>query len=222
MRIHGWLCLLFAAMALPGCAESVLLKNGFTITVDRHETEGDTVHLYLAGGGTADLRTNDIASFTPDPAPVKETAAPAPEAKPTPAPPQVTLDDLIRVSSARHGLDPALIRSMIAAESAGHPRAVSPKGAAGLMQIMPGTARVLGVADVFDPGNNVEAGTTYIRQLLDRYGHDLTLALAAYNAGPGTVQSYQGLPPYRETDTYIRRVITLFNNEKSNQEKTRP
>jgi soluble lytic murein transglycosylase-like protein len=109
---------------------------------------------------------------------------------------------------------------MIAAESAGNTRAVSPKGAAGLMQIMPGTARVLGVQNPFDPESNVEAGTSYIRQLLDRYGHDLALALAAYNAGPGTVQSYKGLPPYRETDAYIRRVITLFNNEKSNQEKS--
>jgi soluble lytic murein transglycosylase-like protein len=219
MRFGYRLGLVLALLALPGCAESVLLRNGFTVTVDRHETEGDTVHLYLSGGGTADLAASDIASFVSDPAPAKP--AEAPEPKPT-APARITLDDLIRVSSARHGLDPDLIRSMIAAESAGNARAVSPKGAAGLMQIMPGTARVLGVENVFDPGNNVEAGTTYIRQLLDRYGHDLALALAAYNAGPGKVQAYRGLPPYRETDAYIRRVITSFNNQKSNKERSKP
>jgi soluble lytic murein transglycosylase-like protein len=82
---------------------------------------------------------------------------------------------------------------------------------------MPATARVLGVENIFDPGTNVEAGTAYIRQLLDRYGHDLALALAAYNAGPGKVQLYKGIPPYQETDTYVRRVITLFNKEKTKQ-----
>jgi soluble lytic murein transglycosylase-like protein len=85
------------------------------------------------------------------------------------------------------------------------------------MQIMPATAHFLGVENVFDPVTNVEAGTAYIRGLLDRYGHDLALALAAYNAGPGKVQLYGGLPPYRETDAYIRRVITLFNKEKARQ-----
>jgi len=219
MRIHACLCVLLALAALPGCAESVLLKNGFRMTVDRYETEGDTVHLYLPGGGTADLAGKDIESFTPDPTPPAPPAKnnPTEEAKPA-APARTTLEDLIRVSSARHGLDPDLIRCMITAESAGNARAVSPKGASGLMQIMPGTAKFLGVQNVFDPGTNVEAGTAYIRQLLDRYGHDLALALAAYNAGPGTVQAYRGLPPYRETDAYIRRVITLFNKEKTKQQ----
>jgi soluble lytic murein transglycosylase-like protein len=204
----------------------VQLKNGFRINVERHEAEGDTVHLYLPGGGSADLAAKDIESFSPDPPtatpPAKDNSTPAStsEPKPAAAPAHVTLEDLIRVSSARHGLDPDLIRSMIAAESAGNARAVSPKGASGLMQIMPGTARTLlagGAQNVFDPETNVEAGTAYIRQLLDRYGHDLALALAAYNAGPGKVEAYRGLPPYRETDAYIRRVITLFNKEKTKQ-----
>jgi hypothetical protein len=217
MRTLGWLSLLLAFLTLPGCAESVLLKNGFSLTVDRHETEGNTVHLYFSGSGTADLAATDIASFIPDPSPAKAPPEDRSTPEPSPPPVHVTLEDLIRVSSARHGLDPDLIRSMIAAESAGEARAVSPKGASGLMQIMPGTARILGVENVFDPVTNVEAGTTYIRQLLDRYGHDLAMALAAYNAGPGTVQLYGGLPPYRETDTYVRRVITLFNREKIKQ-----
>ena len=193
------------------------MKNGFRINVDHHEADGDAVRLYLPGGGSAVVANADIESFTSDP----ETAPPVPlpepklEAKLVPTPVHVTLDDLIRLSSARHGLDPALIRSMITAESAGNARAVSPKGASGLMQLMPDTARILGVGNVFDPETNVEAGTAYIRSLLDRYGHDLALALAAYNAGPGKVQRYGGLPPFRETGLYVRRVITLFNNEKT-------
>ncbi len=221
MRVALRFWVVLALAAISASAESALLKNGFTIAVDRHETEGDVVHLFLPGGGTADMSTGDIDRFITDaPATEPAKAAPAPSATPDPKPAtkpdalHVTLDDLIRVSSARHGLDPVLIRCMIAAESAGSVRAVSPKGASGLMQLMPATARELGVSNVFDAPANVEAGTAYIRQLLDKYGHDLALALAAYNAGPGTVQTYKGLPPYRETDAYVRRIITQFNREK--------
>jgi soluble lytic murein transglycosylase-like protein len=136
------------------------------------------------------------------------------------APPSVapvaalSLTDIVRQSGQRNGLDPDLIHSVIAAESAGNPRAVSPKGAAGLMQLMPLTARALDVSDVFDPTQNVEAGTKYLRRLLDQYDHDLGKALAAYNAGPGKVDAYKGLPPYRETQQYVNRVIRSFNAKK--------
>jgi soluble lytic murein transglycosylase-like protein len=127
---------------------------------------------------------------------------------------RLTLDEIVHSSGIRYGLDPDLIRSMIAVESAGNPRAVSPKGAQGLMQLMPGTARLLEVSDAFDPSQNVEAGTRYIRQLLAQYHDDLGLALAAYNAGPGKVDAYKGVPPYRETVDYVSRVIRSFNQKK--------
>jgi soluble lytic murein transglycosylase-like protein len=219
MRTHAWVGVLLVFATLPGCAESVQLKTGYRIAVDSHETDGNVVHLFLPGGGSADVLTADVESYIPDPPPPPKDNAPvAPQTKPADEPKPVTLDELIRSSSARHGLDPDLIRSMITTESAGNSRAVSPKGAAGLMQLMPGTARILGVENPFDPGANVEAGTAYIRQLLERYGHDLILALAAYNAGPGKVEQYKGLPPYRETDAYVRRVITLFNKQKTKQQ----
>src|SRR5207253_867250 len=115
----------------------------------------------------------------------------------------------------RHGLDPDFVRSMIRAESAGNVRAVSPKGAVGLMQLMPGTAKDLGVNNAFDPASNVEGGTAYIRQLLDRYGLDMAKALAAYNAGPAKVDLHRGVPPYRETTAYVARIITNFNKAKT-------
>jgi soluble lytic murein transglycosylase-like protein len=201
--------LLAATTALPLCGESAFLKNGFSMKLDRHETEDQVVHMYLAGGGTLDVAAVDIDRFVAD--------EPKPEPAPVPAsapPKALTIDDIINAAGQKHGLDPDFIRSIIAAESAGNPRAVSPKGAMGLMQLMPGTARQLGATDVFDPATNVEGGTAYIRQLLARYNNDVIKALAAYNAGPGAVDAYHGMPPYRETNAYVTRVIKKFNKKK--------
>jgi soluble lytic murein transglycosylase-like protein len=198
--------------SLPLCAESAFLKNGFRMQVERHETEEQIVHLYLAGGGTLDLAAADIDRF------VADEPKPVPPPAPVPvAPKAFTIDDIVRAAGLKHGLDPAFIHSIIAAESAGNPRAVSPKGAAGLMQLMPATARLLGATDVFDPATNVEGGTAYIRQLLARYNNDVVKALAAYNAGPAAVDTYHGLPPYRETTAYVTRVIKKFNQAKSEE-----
>ena len=109
-------------------------------------------------------------------------------------------------SARQHGLDPLLVKAVILTESAGRPRARSPKGAMGLMQLMPATARRFGVADPDDPAQNVAGGTRYLRWLLDRYGGNVTLALAGYNAGEGAVDRHGGIPPYRETRHYVRRV----------------
>lgn len=114
-------------------------------------------------------------------------------------------DGIIREAAAANNLSPDLIHAVVRAESDYNPRCRSSAGAMGLMQLMPGTARALGVSDPWDPAQNVRGGARYLREQLDRFG-DLTLALAAYNAGPGTVERYDGVPPYDETQTYVRRV----------------
>lgn len=122
-------------------------------------------------------------------------------------------DDLIQAAAARHGVDADLVHAVIQAESDYNPTCRSSAGALGLMQLMPGTARALGVSDPLDPGANIEGGVKYLRQQLARFG-DVDLALAAYNAGPGAVQRYDGIPPYRETQAYVRRVLqTLWQRK---------
>ncbi|MEW5762278.1 MAG: lytic transglycosylase domain-containing protein [Bacillota bacterium] len=125
---------------------------------------------------------------------------------------------LFREAEARFELPRGLVEAVARAESGLNPRAVSPAGALGLMQLIPGTARALGVADPFDPVQNVEAGARYLRQLLDRFGGDLRLALAAYNAGPGTVERYRGVPPYAETRAYVEKVLALMSGKETETE----
>lgn len=207
MGLTKFLILLLLATPLFA-GEYAVLRNGYRMSVERHEATENGTRLYLPGGGWVDVRGDDIARIEP----VETVVAPPPVVAPVAT---LSLTDIVRQSGRRNGLDPDLIHSVIAAESAGNPRAVSPKGAAGLMQLMPLTARSLDVSDVFDPTQNVEAGTKYLRRLLDQYDHDLTKALAAYNAGPAKVDAYKGLPPYRETHQYVKRVISSFNAKKS-------
>ncbi len=190
-------------------AEMANLRNGFSIRHERHETLGETTRLYLgsdASGGFVDVATAQIESFEaapPDPV-VSNTASSARD-----------LPAIIGEASARSRIDADFIASVIHAESSGNPRAVSPKGAQGLMQLMPQTASALGVTNSFDPAENVDGGVRYLRELLLQYRGDAAKALAAYNAGPQRVQQYHGVPPYRETRAYVAKVINDYNRKKT-------
>lgn len=123
-----------------------------------------------------------------------------------------SLQSLVTEASARNNVSPGLVQAVVMAESAGNPSAISTAGAQGLMQLMPGTSASCGVSNPFDPQQNVDCGTRYLRGLLDRYNNNVELAVAAYNAGPGAVDQYHGVPPYAETRAYVSRVLTAYRN----------
>ncbi len=204
------------AIALPlHAAELANLRNGFSIRHQRHETAGETTRLYMDSApdsGYIDVPTVEIESFEPAPLDPQEAAAQARN-------PQ-DLNSIVNGASARNQVDADFIASVIRAESANNPRAVSPKGAQGLMQLMPQTASMLGVKNSFDPAENVDGGVRYLRELLLLYNNDMVKALAAYNAGPQRVQQYKGLPPYRETHAYVARVIKDYNRKKLAKKKS--
>lgn len=213
MRLPGLLLLLTAGAAFAG--ESVVLTTGARLHVERHEIDGDRIRLYDSSG-YIEMDAVKVRSFEVDePAPVAPaTAVPAATAQATPAPAPaapavITPEQLADAAADKYGLPRKLVHSVIKAESAFQPKAVSPKGAVGLMQLMPGTSAMLGV-DANDPVQNVDAGARYLRDLLLKYDGKLWHALAAYNAGPGAVEKYNGVPPYSETINYIRRIDADF------------
>lgn len=120
----------------------------------------------------------------------------------------------VQEASAKYSVDPALVNAIIKAESGGNPNAVSSAGAQGLMQLMPATARGLGVSNPMNPEQNIDGGVRFLKGLLNRYGGDTQLAVAAYNAGPGAVDEYDGVPPYQETQVYVERVMGMYNTSK--------
>ena len=158
-----------------------------------------------AAAAAADVLTPALASATSQTIPAK--------------PASIDLDAVVREASSKNRLDPDFVNSVIKAESGFKIHAVSKKGAQGLMQLMPGTAAQLGVADSFDPKANVEAGTAYLSTLLDLYHDDPIKALAAYNAGAYRVKQYNGVPPYRETRAYIAKIVRDYNAKKRAQMK---
>jgi soluble lytic murein transglycosylase-like protein len=216
-------------LALPTLGTDLaILHNGFSIRHESRETVGSVTRLYLgAGKDYVDIATSQIERFEKDQSPVAgpasapaaTTLTPARLAKPQVVKPQ-DLKEVINTISDQHHLDPDFINSVIHAESGFNPHAVSPKGAQGLMQLMPGTASKLGVTNAFDPRANVEGGTRYLSELLERYNFDVIKALAAYNAGPHRVQQYGGVPPYYETRTYVARIVRDYNRRKIAERKT--
>jgi soluble lytic murein transglycosylase-like protein len=206
MRLLG-LVFLTASAAFAG--ESVVLASGSRLHVDRHEIDGERIRLYN-GTGFVEMAAGQVSAFEAD-----EVLTPlAPTQVAIPAPAQITVlapspGDLADAAADKYGLPRKLVRSVMRAESGFQPGAVSPKGAIGLMQLMPGTAQTLG-ADPRDPVQNVDAGTRYLRDLLQKYDGYLWHALAAYNAGPAAVDKYNGIPPYRETINYVGRIDRIL------------
>ena len=196
---------LWSVTGVAFAGEYAVLASGSMLRVDRHETSGGKVRLYNADG-YIEMDLAAVLGFEPEefvppaPAPAPATPTLVPASPPAPSPAQ-----LADAAADKYGLPRRLVRSVISKESDFQPQAVSPKGAIGLMQLMPATAEALG-ADPRDPAQNVDAGTRYLRDLLEKYDGGLWHALAAYNAGPGAVDKYQGVPPYRETIEYVGKI----------------
>ena len=208
------LCLLSINLA-ASAGEYVVLSNGFRIHADSHSTGGAVVRLQTSQG-VIEIQASTVAAFEqedytpPPPAPPKPT-----ELVPDIQQPKLTPQELVTRAAVQAGLPPAIVHSVAKAESGYQTNAISPKGAIGLMQLMPATAAELNV-DPHDPAQNAEAGARYLRDLLLKYEndpHQVSKAVAAYNAGPGAVDKYKGIPPYRETVDYVNRVLKEYEKE---------
>ena len=210
MKVIVSLAFLAAAVlsAVPAQAELAYFASGRTLSIKEHHTDGDSLVLTLRNGGQIVCEPSLIARFAPD-----EVPYPEPEPEPPPPPPidteamAVPYGEIIDKVSAEHGVDPKLVRALIKVESAYQPSARSHKGAMGLMQLMPATARQYAVANPYDPAANIDAGVRYLKSLLERLPR--ALALAAYNAGEAAVQRFHGIPPYPETRAYVARILAL-------------
>jgi soluble lytic murein transglycosylase-like protein len=215
---HRLLTLATAACALTvpaveARAEIIVLTSGRTISVKGHQIQGESIVLTLRTGGevTCDKSLVDKILADEVPYPEPQTATPASAVggqsgqgsllESTP------YGEIISAMSEAHGVDPLLVRALIQVESNYQPRARSPKGAMGLMQLMPSTMRVYNVRNPFDPKANIEAGIKHLKSLIDRFG--VELGVAAYNAGEASVEKFNGIPPYRETRNYVSRILSL-------------
>jgi hypothetical protein len=211
------LCRAFAVCALfftPCCAREVLhLTNGFSLEAKSHVIDGERLVL-TTSSGTLEFSVSDVTEIEVIAESIANGSPSDPVILPTP-------DELIRTAADAHGLPPEFVRSVSKVESALRQNAISRKGAVGLMQLMPQTAAELGVS-AFDASQNAEGGARYLRELLLRYHGDAALALAAYNAGAGSIAKYRGIPPYPETRNYIVRVLREYERERKGHESAPP
>jgi soluble lytic murein transglycosylase-like protein len=200
----GFLCALGAAGLFPSAASAdyAVLRSGTRLHITGYERDGERVRLAVEGGAVY-VAAADLVAVEPEEhfaaVPVVPVIAPGP------------FGNLIHAAAEKHGVDEGLITQVIAAESNFNPRAVSRKRAQGLMQLLPTTAAFYSVANIFDPAQNIDAGTRYLKDLLARYRGDLRLALAAYNAGPDMVERYGGMPPFPETQKYVKLITGRMN-----------
>ena len=193
---------LVAAAAPSARADYAVLRSGVRLHITGYERTGDSVRLTMSGG-SVNVPADELVSVEPEDQFASLPAAPLADGP---------YGNLIRAAALKHGLDEKLITGVIAVESNFNPRAVSRKKAQGLMQLIPQTAAHYSVANIFDPAQNIEAGTHYLKDLLEKYRGNLSLALAAYNAGPEMVERYGGIPPFPETQKYVRQITARLSS----------
>ena len=209
--------LAFAASVVPASAEIVYLSSGKTLSVKSHRIEGESIVLTMRSGGEVTCDRSIIEKIVPDEVPYEEpkpaAVAAEPQASVSPVDPSLLhgtpYGEIIAAMSQAHGVDPMLVRALIQVESNYRPSAKSHKGAMGLMQLMPSTARQYKVQNPYDPTANIGAGVKHLKGLIDRMDGAIDMALAAYNAGEGAVKKFKGIPPYRETRNYVSRILSL-------------
>jgi soluble lytic murein transglycosylase-like protein len=208
-----FLTLIVLSVTAPASAELIFFSGDRTMSVSSHRLEGDRLIVQLRGGGEMTFDRSLVTRIAPDEVPFLDEAA---ASQTDTAPPMVagggliertTYDPLIESASDKHGVDARLVKAVIQVESSYQPRARSPKGAMGLMQLMPATARRYQARNPYDPASNIEAGTKYLSKLLREF--ELPLALAAYNAGEAAVRRFGGIPPYAETKAYVSKILSL-------------
>jgi soluble lytic murein transglycosylase-like protein len=206
--------LIALAVATPASAELIFFSEQRSMSVASHRFEDDRIIVSLRGGGEMSFDRALISKITPDEVPYTQdatadtNAAALPVVESLARAGKTAYDPLIESAATKHDVDARIVKAVIQVESAFQPRARSPKGAMGLMQLMPRTARQYKARNPYDPASNIEAGTRYLKTLLDEF--ELPLALAAYNAGEGAVRRFGGIPPYAETQAYVSKILGLL------------
>ena len=213
MRARGTLLVFFTAgLVSSASADIAVMSSGKILYIERFERVDEQITLFLEGGGEVTIPSELVTNIVPNEI-VEDTGQAPQEIRLLPL-----LGELIAPAAAKYALDPNLVAAVIWAESSGDPKAVSTKGASGLMQLMPGTARDMGVSNVLDPSQNIDGGSRYLREMLDRHDGDLSVALAAYNAGPEAVRKYGGIPPFEETQNYVGKVMRAYERTRETDE----